>query len=149
VDDEAVRALEVQLADWSRRQRSYARWLSRELHPDLDPATYPLLVLLHRSGPQRVTQLSTALDLEVSTVSRQVDAAVRVGLAERVADPSDARARLVSLTQEGGSRLADQQRRQVRRWRAAVATWSTQDIATLTELLRRLGDAGLTRDADA
>jgi DNA-binding MarR family transcriptional regulator len=148
VDDEAVRALEVQLVDWSRRQRGYARWLSRDLHPDLDPATYPLLLLLHRHGAQRVTRLSATLDLDVSTVSRQVDAAVRVGLAQRIPDPSDARARLVGLTDEGGRRLADQQGRQIRRWRAALTSWSTHDIATLTELLRRLGEADMTPDAD-
>jgi DNA-binding MarR family transcriptional regulator len=141
--DEAVLGLEAQMAELWRRGRARTRALARQVHPQLDPATYPVLALLVRDGAQRLSTLGAALELDKSTVSRQVDAAVRLGLVERVPDPTDARARLVGLTPEGQARMGSLHVQQLDRWRASLGTWDVGDLHRLTALLRRLGDTGL------
>jgi DNA-binding MarR family transcriptional regulator len=142
--DEAVFALEAQMTELWRSGRVRIRELARRLHPALDPATFPLLAVLVRHGNQRVSDLSTLLELDKSTVSRQIDAAARVGLVERVADPGDARVRRVELTAEGRERMGALHDEELARWRASLATWDPADLQRLTELLRRLADTGVT-----
>ena len=141
--DEAIRALEAELTDLMRRQRARARAVAREVHPRLEPANFPLLVVLGRDGAQRLSTLREVLGLDTSTVSRQIDAVERMGLVRRVPDPADARARLVELTEEGRTRLEHQRREHLRRLHEALATWPEDEIRVLTRMLRRLGDGVL------
>lgn len=144
MEGEAVPALEAEMAALWRRSRARIRTLARQVHPQLDPAAYPLVVLLAGRGPLRISDVGAALELDKSTASRQVDAVVRLGLAERLADPSDARARLVGLTPDGAQRVRRLQQEQVDRWRASLTAWPADDVRTLTALLHRLGETGLT-----
>ena len=73
-----------------------------------------------------------------------VDAAVRLGLVDRVADPADARARLVALTEAGERQMDAVHTQRLARWRSTLATWDVEDLAQLTGLLRRLEESGLT-----
>ena len=97
--------------------------MARQVHPQLDPASYPLLTVLVRNGATRVSDLGAALELDKSTVSRQIDAAARLGLVERVPDQADARARLVTLTALGQQQMDAVYTRRLDRWRASLATW--------------------------
>jgi DNA-binding MarR family transcriptional regulator len=90
-----------------------------------------------------MSELSAALFLDKSTVSRQVDAAVRARLVERTIDPSDARARLVALTPSGRMKLTALQADQRARWEDALAGWPRADILQLTALLAKLGQVGI------
>lgn len=141
--EEYLPALEEEMRELGRRTRLRTRELARAVHPRLDPTAYPLVVLLSKEGAMRMSALAGALSLDKSTVSRQVDAIVRIGLAERVPDPSDARARLVVLTEEGRAKVAEQLDDQARRWREALGGWNPDDVAELTRLLHRLGEADL------
>jgi DNA-binding MarR family transcriptional regulator len=141
--DEAVLRLEAQMAELWRRSRARIRTLARQVHPQLDPASYPVLAVLVRDGPQRSSALGVVLELDKSTVSRQVDAAVRLGLVERVPDPTDARARLVGLTEEGRARMGSQRAQQLDRWRSSLTAWDVADVEQLTALLQRIGNTGL------
>ena len=142
--DDALSALETELAALFRRARSVTRDAARELHPQLDPTLYPLVVVLLQSGAMRMSELAAALMLDKSTLTRQVDAATRIGVVERTVDPSDARARLVSLTPLGRDRLTAQLEEQRSRWKRALATWDRQDVVRLTELLHKLGQTGIS-----
>jgi DNA-binding MarR family transcriptional regulator len=142
-EDDALAALENEIAALWRRARSVGRDAARELHPQLDPTLYPLVVVL-QSGPMRMSQLAARLMLDKSTLSRQVDAATRLGVVERAADPSDARARLVALTPMGRERLTAQLTDQRVRWEKALAEWDRADIVRLTELLHKLGQSGIS-----
>jgi len=142
--DEPVAALEAEMADLWRRSRARVRLLSRQVHPQLDPAAYPLVLLLATRGRLRMGDVGGALSLDKSTISRQVDSVVRLGLAERSPDPSDARARLVGLTADGQERAGRLQREEVDRWRSSLAAWPEDDVRRLTALLHRLGETGLT-----
>lgn len=71
-----------------------------KVHPGVEPASYPILFNLI-AGPQRVSLLADHVYSDVSTVSRQVTALVSHGLLEKVTDPHDGRACMVSLSTEG------------------------------------------------
>lgn len=134
-----IKGLETELADMWQRGRARSRKYARAIHPKLDPALYSVLVLLNRSNAVRMSELIAKLDIEKSTLTRQIDAGERLGLVERIPDPADARAKLVALTPEARLRLTTMQNRQIDEWRARLATWDPEDITTLTALLHRLG----------
>ena len=71
-----------------------------KLHPGVEPASYPILFSLIEE-PRRVSLLADCIHSDVSTVSRQVTLLVSHGLLEKVADPLDGRASMVSLSAEG------------------------------------------------
>ena len=72
------------------------------LHPGVDTASYPILFNLH-DGPRRVSDLAGCVHSDVSTVSRQVTGLVTHGLVEKVPDPQDGRAQVLSLTPRAGT----------------------------------------------
>jgi len=65
-----------------------------------------LLLEVDRRGRTSITELASVLELDKSTLSRTVDAAVRAGLVDRVVDPRNRRQQVVSLTEQG-RRTAD------------------------------------------
>ncbi|MDG3009586.1 MarR family transcriptional regulator [Rhodococcus sp. D2-41] len=133
-----VAGLEAALMDIWRIGRVRLRERARELDPKLDPAGFPLLVLLTRQDAMPMSALVAELGIEKSTLTRQIDSAARLGLVERRTDPEDARARLVALTPDARRRLAAQRDVYVGRWREQLAQWDPDDVATLTGLLHRL-----------
>jgi DNA-binding MarR family transcriptional regulator len=141
--EEAVSALEAKIGELWRTGRARMREHARRVHPDLDPATYPLLAVLVRHGAQRVSELGLLLELDKSTVSRQIDAAARLGMVERVPDPTDARARLAGLTPLGQERMTALHTEQMERWRRSLTTWDPADLRQLIALLQRLSDTGI------
>jgi Transcriptional regulators len=141
--EDVLPALEEELAAFWRRSRAAGREAARELHPELDPAVFPLISVLGRRGPLRMSELGARLILDKSTVSRQVDTAERLGLVRRSVDPSDARARLVELTETGRERLDAVQARRRAAWNRALSQWSREDVVTLTRLLAKLGESGI------
>ena len=83
------------------------------LHPAVEASAYPVLFNLH-AGPKRVSELADCVHSDVSTVSRQATAIVSHGLAEKVTDPADGRAQVITLTPEGIAlleRIKDQRAR--------------------------------------
>ncbi len=71
-----------------------------KLHPGVEPGSYPILFNLV-GEPRRVSLLADCIHSDVSTVSRQVTMLVSYGLVDKVADPLDGRAFMVSLSAEG------------------------------------------------
>ena len=71
-----------------------------KLHPGVEPASYPILFNLVEE-PRRVSLLADCIHSDVSTVSRQVTMLASYGLPEKVVDPHDGRAFMVSLSAEG------------------------------------------------
>lgn len=107
---------------------------------ELDRSTYGILCLLADEGPQRLGRIASAFSLDPSTITRQVQAVVRLGLAEKAIDPQDRRASIVTLTDEG--RLAVDSARGHRRemLTTILADWSTDDRAEFLRGLTRFND---------
>lgn len=122
------------------RARSVSLLLASQVHPDLDSASYALLLRCAADCPSRAAAIADSAGLDKSTVSRQIARLEELGLVERVVDPSDGRARLVQLTGAGTRRLeaVREQRRQELRQR--FTTWSTDDLSEFARLLGQLNE---------
>ena len=118
------------------------------VHPAVDASLYPVLFTLH-SGPKRVSELAESVHSDVSTVSRQTSTLVGHGIAEKVPDPADGRAQVITLT-AAGSDLIDRIQEQRAQWfRHMLRDWTPQDLAAFTAYLDRFGDAVEACRADA
>src|ERR1700683_5448014 len=67
----------------------------------LSMARTKVLRRLHEQGPARQNVLAADLGLSPHSITDVVDGLERVGLAERRADPTDRRAKLVAITDAG------------------------------------------------
>jgi DNA-binding MarR family transcriptional regulator len=146
---EAFVHLEREIGLLLRRSRAISAKLAAELHPDLDGAAYGLLALLQDAGPLRASDLVARLGLDKSTISRQVTALVELGLVDRVPDPDDGRAQVLSPSAEGTTQLSRIRQARRARWESDLQEWPAQDIATLAELLGRLNRLGEKRDDES
>jgi DNA-binding MarR family transcriptional regulator len=97
-----------------------------------------MLALLSAADAVPMGELLVELDEEKSTLTRKVDLLERLGLAARMPDPRDSRARLVALTADGRDRYLRLREQTAARWRERLADWETQDVEALTALLQRL-----------
>jgi DNA-binding MarR family transcriptional regulator len=105
----------------------------------VDRSGYWALVRLDEAtGPVRLSDLATSLELDLSTVSRQVRQLVDTGLVTRHADPDDGRATLLSLSRRGCQVL--QAVRSARRDVLArtLSGWSAADCQQLAAAVTRL-----------
>ncbi len=130
---------------------------SGEVPNGLDRGGYWVLAKLASLAPIRLSDLSVALDLDPSTVSRHIKALWKAGLVGRESDPDDRRAALLSPTQAGHEALEASRRLRLRALAESMSAWPAAERALLVELLERLvsdsepGDApsGLTTGAPA
>ena len=100
---------------------------------------YWLLVLVSEQGPLRLSDLAGTVELDLSTISRQIRDLVASGLITRTPDPADGRAALLSLTDQGVAVLeaVSESRRQV--LAEAIAEWTDEERNALAGGLLRLG----------
>jgi DNA-binding MarR family transcriptional regulator len=110
------------------------------LHAAVDATAYPVLFNLH-AGPKRVSELAECVHSDVSTVSRQTTALVSHGLAEKVTDPADGRAQVITLTAEGTALIERIKASRAQWFQQILADWDPEDIAGFTAYLDRFGDA--------
>lgn len=137
---QATEAVERELSMMFRRARSISLTTAAEVHPELDSASYALLAVIDDAGRLRGMDLVERLNLDKSTVSRQLARLVELDLVERVADPSDGRARLVQLTESGRTRVHQVRARRRDQLRSRLTDWSTEDLHELSRLLGRLNE---------
>lgn len=104
---------------------------------ELDRSTYAILGLLDDDGPQRLGQIAAAFRLDPSTITRQVQTAVRHGLAAKHTDPSDRRASILSLTDKGRSRIQSVRAYRNQALAEVLAGWPDREQKDLLRLLRR------------
>jgi DNA-binding MarR family transcriptional regulator len=130
--------VERELAVFLRRARASSGEMARQVHPDLEPAAYGLLVRLEDAGPQRATDLAAYFGVGKATMSRQLHALVALGLVNRVPDLGDRRASLVGLTEEGRDRFTRVRDARRLSYARKLAAWDRHEIAELARLLHRL-----------
>ncbi|MER7759414.1 MarR family transcriptional regulator [Streptomyces sp. NPDC097619] len=130
--------MERELSVFLRRARASSGEMARELHPELEPAAYGLLVRLEEAGRQRATDLAAYFGVGKATMSRQLRALEELGLLAREPDPADGRAFLVGLTASGRERfLSVRDARRVQYMRK-LADWDRGEVAELARLLHQL-----------
>lgn len=134
----AAEEVERELVMMFRRARNVSLTVASQVHPDLDPASYSLLLMVDDAGSLRGMDVADRTGLDKSTVSRQIATLVALDLLERVPDPDDGRARRIQLSDSGRERLSEVRKQRRKHLRGQFASWSTQDLQDLSRLLNRL-----------
>jgi DNA-binding MarR family transcriptional regulator len=81
---------------------------SHQFASGIDRAGYVTLVALERAGMVRQTDLACSMNLDLSTVSRQVKTLEELGLVRRTDDPDDRRASVLAVTAAGRREITRQ-----------------------------------------
>ena len=142
-DDAALGSIETQVAMLMRLGEATRRSSPRP-HRALDRAAYVILRFLQEAGPQNVSAVATRLNLDGSTVTRQVSAMFKEGLVERSADPDDGRGTVIAATERGLAQVAAVSRARQELYGQVLRAWSAQERKALAATLERL-----TADMDA
>ncbi|TNM70002.1 MarR family transcriptional regulator [Streptomyces sp. NP160] len=133
----AAEHLEREFAVLLRRARGISGQLARDLHPELEPGAYGLLLRVLSSDGARATDLASYLGIGKPTISRQLATLERLGLIERSRDADDARAQLVRLTPSGREQVERVQAVRRAHFLERLSSWTEDDVELLAGLLGR------------
>jgi DNA-binding MarR family transcriptional regulator len=136
--DAALQNVEHQISVFWRRARAISNQLSRQVHPDMEPAAYGLLTVIRREGPIRLTDLAMNIGVGKPSVSRQIAFLESIGLVSKEADPLDGRAQAIRLTPKGEEKMHQVQdaRREV--FRERLGEWPVEDLQELARFMAKL-----------
>jgi DNA-binding MarR family transcriptional regulator len=141
--DDTIGIIELELLKLVRHLETFGRRSSLYLH--IDRAGYLALRTIEDLGPLSTKALATALNLDASTVTRQIAALEAGGFVARRPDPNDRRSSAILLTPEGRRMMGgvEQERRQG--IEALVDTWDDRERELLGRTLHKL-NASLLRN---
>jgi DNA-binding MarR family transcriptional regulator len=139
-ENEVYQAVEHELGVLFRRARALSTEVAREVHPELEPAAYGLLIGMHDCARSRPSDLAEHFGVGKATISRQVKVLEQLGLIERRPDPDDGRAQLLALTDEGRRRVETARAARQKRFHAMLATWPAKDVRMLGLMLARFNE---------
>lgn len=142
-DDSALSVIETQVAMLMRLGEATRRSAPRP-HRALDRAAYVILRFLQEAGPQNVSAVAIRLNLDGSTVTRQVGALHRDGLVVRTPDPLDGRGNVVAASEQGLAEVDAVSKARRDLYDEVLRGWSAPERRQLACALERL-----TRDMDA
>lgn len=106
----------------------------------LERSAYLMLNRIDATGPMTARELADALQLEISTVTRQVAAMLREDVVERIEDPAGGQARRLRITGTGSARLAADRERYRAGLGQVVSDWPDEECVELYRLLRALNE---------
>lgn len=141
MDPRVIRELEAQMGVVVRRVRRVVAERAAAIDPALGAVAYSVLDHLAAQGPCRQSDLVSVLSSEKGAVSRAVQQLVDLGLARREEDPSDGRACVVGLTDEGRRRLDALVRRRRSAYGEKLADWSPDELREFVRLLGRYNES--------
>jgi len=138
--DPANQQIEQQMTVLLRRvQRIHLSTSSGEV--SLERSSYGIMCKLADEGPQRLGALATAFGLDPSTITRQVQALEEADLAVRETDPTDRRASILDLT-DNGREILDRTRSYRReRLFQAMGDWADDERTQFGRLLEKFNHA--------
>jgi DNA-binding MarR family transcriptional regulator len=143
---EELGRLEQEVSILIRRVRRVIGERARAVHPDLQPASYLMLMFLAAEGPQRSSVVSERFGVDKGAISRQVQHLCDLGLLDRERDPADGRASLVSASADAVRRMqvVDRDRRA---WLDdQLAEWTEDDLRGFVSGLARYNLALASHD---
>jgi DNA-binding MarR family transcriptional regulator len=110
----------------------------RAANPGLDKASVPLLATLEEHGDARPSDVAVAVELDLSTVSRQLRHLEQLGLVTRRPDGDDGRASRISLTAQGLASLGFVRANRAATLDEVFRDWPDDERRQLLTLLDRL-----------
>ena len=115
--------------------------LKRAQRGNLPANRLALLHVIAALGPVRPSVMAVELQVNQSSVTRQVQALVQEGVVRVKGDPRDLRACLISLTPSGREQLEKLNRIGLARFAAFVADWEAGEVRSFTRLLRKFEES--------
>ncbi|GAA4116020.1 MarR family transcriptional regulator [Nocardioides fonticola] len=129
--------LEEEFGVLIRRIRRVIAERAEAVHPELQSASYLLLAYIAEHGPVRASLIAEKFQIDKGAVSRQLQHLMELGLVDKVVDPADGRAHLISASEEARRRL-DEVVTQRRRWLdERLKDWSADELEAFTSELAR------------
>jgi DNA-binding MarR family transcriptional regulator len=111
------------------------------LYERMERAAYRIARLLESCGPATVVEIARALELDASTVTRQVAAMEARQQATRRVHPRDGRAWEIHLTDIGRREMATITAGRRQRFSEWTQDWSTADVDRFGRLLERFNES--------
>jgi DNA-binding MarR family transcriptional regulator len=133
--------LEQEVGAMVRRIKRVIAARARAVHPELAPASYLMLAYVAEKGTMRASGIAEQFDMDKGAISRHVTHLTELGLLERVSDPEDGRAMLVSVSADGRTRLADVAQHR-RKWLdERLGDWTEAELSGFVASLGRYNRA--------
>lgn len=122
---------------------SRTRWqrLIEKLVPDLKGVNLVVLHAVLHKGPVTATELSTALDIDKATMSRQITKLRDCEMVKAEPSPEDGRVMKLSITDQARKHLDDARAQWAQAHHERFDGWTLDDLETLREGLRRFNAA--------
>ena len=121
--------------------RSMRGWGHFAKGTGLSWSQFSILMQLHHKGPCGLSEISERFDVTAAAASQLVDKLVNAGYLERAEDPTDRRAKLLSLSTQG-EKLINQGTEERYRWMDDLAAvLSTEEQGKVSEALVLLTNA--------
>ncbi len=137
-DDAVLDTIETQVAMLMRLGEATRRATELKPHRALDRSAYVILRHLQAAGPLNVSALADRLNLDGSTVTRQVTALEKDGLVRRAPDPRDGRGTVIAPTDKGLAQVDAVRKARREVYDVVLGDWSDSDRAQLAVTLERL-----------
>jgi DNA-binding MarR family transcriptional regulator len=106
----------------------------------LDTALFPLLMRIGLQGPIGIVELSDQVNRDYSTVSRQVDKLIHLGVAEASNEAKDKRVRYTVATAAGKEIINKIVKTRKIMMREALKDWSATELSQLEVVLNKLAE---------
>jgi DNA-binding MarR family transcriptional regulator len=110
-----------------------------QVAPSVTHQQFRALTVLHEQGPLNAATLASALGIARSTLTRLADRLVRDGLVDRIPDPSDRRAVVLTASRRGRRIAAAVKARRLQELSRRLEASSPEDLDRLTDALVRVG----------
>ncbi|WP_326847565.1 MarR family winged helix-turn-helix transcriptional regulator [Streptomyces kaniharaensis] len=118
------------------------RRLTEGMGEAVDEATYPVLSALARTGARSAADLAAEIGLDRSGVSRRATRLENAGLLRRESDPTDQRATLLTLSEDGEQAVAVMRRRLSDSIEQTLAGWPAEQARIFAHGLTRFIEQG-------
>jgi DNA-binding MarR family transcriptional regulator len=112
-------------------------------HPllgDPEPAAFMVLAKLCHGVASRPSELASVARLDLSTISRHIQALEADGYLVKIRDPRDGRSCQLKATAAGKAAIKRAAARRVEFFRRATSRWTPQELRALVDLLTRLAE---------
>jgi DNA-binding MarR family transcriptional regulator len=116
------------------------RWRAARAGVEVSAPGMGILGVLERDGPQRVWLIARKAGMVGPQASRELRALEAAGYVERTTDGTDRRSVVVSINPKGTDAYLRLRDAAVAAAGAALAGWSSEELAKLARLLGRMAD---------
>lgn len=134
---EALRVIEQEVGVMVHRVRRNSVENAHEVHPELLPGSYPVLIYVVDEVAARASDIVHHFGIDKGAVSRHLAHLERLGLVERTSDPDDGRAQNVVASSIARRAVAAMRKRRRSTFADRLAGWDDDELQALAEQLAR------------